>query len=59
MIDENNNKNKINEPKGVLNKKDIKEEEHKITISSTEAFAGMLLNDEKKNDKEHREHQRN
>ena len=54
-IDENNNKKKINELKGVLNKNDIQEEEHNMIISSEEAFTRMTLYDENKNDKERRE----
>ena len=54
-IDQKNNKNKINELKGVSNKKDVQEEKHNMAIASVEAFAIMLLNDETKQDKERRE----
>ena len=54
-IDQKNNKNKINELKGVSNKKDVQEEKHNMAIASVEAFAIILLNYERKNDKERSE----
>ena len=43
--EDDNNKNKINELKGVL-KNDIQAEEHNEKIALAETFASMLSNDE-------------
>ena len=51
ITDENNNKNKMNELKGALKKKDAQEEEQNIIIASSEEFERILLNYEKKQDK--------
>ena len=55
MTEDDNNRNKINKLNVTLNKKEIQEEEHNMTTSSAEAFARMLLNDEKKKDAKRRE----
>ena len=52
-----NNKHKINESKGVLDKKYSQEEECKITMSSTEELTKALLKDKKKRGKEWSENQ--
>ena len=57
IADDNKKKNKIDELKGELYKKHVQEEEHTITIASEEALTKMLLKDEKKKEKEWREHQ--
>ena len=51
IVDDNNNKNQINELKGTLDMKNIQAEEHSITISSAETLTKTLLKDENKNEK--------
>ena len=52
VVDENDVKNKINETKGVLSKKETQEENHIMKMASSEVLARSLLSDEKTNDKE-------
>ena len=51
ISDDSSKKEKINELKGLLDKKGMEAEQWNITIASVEAFANILLKDEKKNEK--------
>ena len=55
IADDNNKKEKINELQGLSDKKDVQDEQSKITTASAEALTSMLLTDENKNEKERSE----